>query len=861
MEQQLRILRLKKKKLLFLCCVLACTLLLMGITCASGSDATYDDGGSALDKTMLSSMDFTQLKMFDANNGWAATPTSVLQTTDGGQHWTDVTPVDWEPLPVSPTADSSASEDTGITTATFLDMDHAWIVSETLPTSSIPTPNIGSPVTTATTTVSLPPQTFPVSIRATVDGGKTWMDAETFTVKNLAQVYPPYFINDSDGWLEMAVSGESSASTQSQNKPGGDTVYVVHTTDGGITWAPFFTRGVKLPGEGLKDGFSMNAYCTNQANTAPGFPACSSILSNTIITTPANQGCSTPLAGNTLGWTTVVDTNKVLIDETLNSTEGWHTITEAAPGGTPNQNGDSSVVTNAPLIFQDGADIVPVQVQSDPDGNDPSHYFLHLYLLDYTHKILGYYYPVSLSPTTTFAVPPIYNQNTIAAPDLKHIFVIGQTYDPGNTSAPTPYGDWNVYEYTNGAWQTLTSQTDATIPAGTDGKLSTAVFNAGLSNLDFLNDNQGWATNGANLYSIKNNHDGTTTWSQVYPPAGTTTTSAVPPVNVTRTPGTVIPAAHPGACVPPAPTPPPNNPPNNPSKHLLTGYWQDFTNGSTAMRLKDVNSNYNLVAVAFANADPNNPGGVTFSIDSGLSGALGGYDLAQFTNDVATLHAQGRKVVISVGGQNGAISVNDATSATNFANSVYGLMKTYGFDGVDIDLENGMNPTYMSSALKQLSALAGSSLIITLAPQTVDMQSTSSDYFQLALDIKSILTIVNMQYYNSGTMLGADGNVYAEGTVDFLTALATIQLQGGLDPSQVGLGVPASTSAAGSGYVSPTVVNDALDCLASGTNCGSFKPPKTYPDIGGAMTWSISWDAVNNYDFANTVGPHLSSLT
>jgi hypothetical protein len=34
------------------------------------------------------------------------------------------------------------------------------------------------------------------------------------------------------------------------------------------------------------------------------------------------------------------------------------------------------------------------------------------------------------------------------------------------------------------------------------------------------------------------------------------------------------------------------------------------------------------------------------------------------------------------------------------------------------------------------------------------MQSTGGDYFELALDIKSILTMVNVQFYNSGTMNG-----------------------------------------------------------------------------------------------------------
>lgn len=185
-------------------------------------------------------------------------------------------------------------------------------------------------------------------------------------------------------------------------------------------------------------------------------------------------------------------------------------------------------------------------------------------------------------------------------------------------------------------------------------------------------------------------------------------------------------------------------------------------------------------------------------------------------------------MIISVGGEKGTVAVNDSASATNFANSVYAVMQEYGFDGVDIDLENGLDATYMTQALRSLSAKAGPSMILTMAPQTIDMQSTSNSYFRTALNVKDILTVVNMQYYNSGSMLGCDGKVYSQGSVDFLTALACIQLENGLDPSQVGLGLPASTRGAGSGYVAPSVVNAALDCLTRGTNCGSFKPSKTY---------------------------------
>ncbi|MFD8459143.1 chitinase [Streptomyces antimycoticus] len=290
-------------------------------------------------------------------------------------------------------------------------------------------------------------------------------------------------------------------------------------------------------------------------------------------------------------------------------------------------------------------------------------------------------------------------------------------------------------------------------------------------------------------------------------------------------------------------------------KHAVTGYWQNFNNGAAVQKLRDVQDQYDIIAVAFADAT-GTPGAVDFTLDP----AVGYGSEQQFKDDIKAKQAAGKSVVISIGGQNGTVSINDSASANNFANSVYALMREYGFNGVDIDLENGLNATYMTQALRSLSAKAGSGLVITMAPQTIDMQSTSGAYFQTALNIKDILTVVNMQYYNSGSMLGCDGKVYSQGSVDFLTALACIQLEGGLSPSQVGLGLPASTRGAGSGYVSPAIVNNALDCLARGTNCGSFKPARTYPGLRGAMTWSTNWDATAGNAWSNAVGPKVHGL-
>ncbi|MFD8191203.1 chitinase [Streptomyces wuyuanensis] len=297
--------------------------------------------------------------------------------------------------------------------------------------------------------------------------------------------------------------------------------------------------------------------------------------------------------------------------------------------------------------------------------------------------------------------------------------------------------------------------------------------------------------------------------------------------------------------------------PGNPSvpKHALTGYWQNFDNGATVQKLRDVSSQYDIIAVSFADSTAT-AGEIVFNLDP----AVGYGSVDEFKSDIAAKKSAGKSVILSVGGERGNVTINSDASATAFANSAYSLMQSYGFSGIDIDLEHGINAAYLTKALRQLSQKAGSSLVLTMAPQTIDMQNTGTEYFKTALAVKDILTVVNMQYYNSGSMLGCDQKVYAQGSVDFLTALACIQLEGGLDPSQVGIGVPASTRGAGSGYVDPQIVKNALDCLTRGTNCGSFKPSRTYPTLRGAMTWSTNWDATAGNAWSNAVGPHVHNL-
>jgi chitinase len=221
------------------------------------------------------------------------------------------------------------------------------------------------------------------------------------------------------------------------------------------------------------------------------------------------------------------------------------------------------------------------------------------------------------------------------------------------------------------------------------------------------------------------------------------------------------------------------------------------------------------------------------------------------------LQLRGQKVILSVGGADNTIVVDDNASVTNFVNSTYSLIQDYGFDGIDINFETGMSPTYLAEAIKQLAAKVGEDFILTMAPQTIDFKVNSSgvasgDYYNLIAEVKDLITIVNLQLYNSGTQYGLDGNVYTQGTVDFATALITILIEKGLDQSQVGIGSNYSSSSGG--YMTPSNFVSAYNSLRNGgiTIGGTYTIPHAYSNLGGFMIWSINGDASLGNVFSST---------
>ena len=299
-------------------------------------------------------------------------------------------------------------------------------------------------------------------------------------------------------------------------------------------------------------------------------------------------------------------------------------------------------------------------------------------------------------------------------------------------------------------------------------------------------------------------------------------------------------------------------------QHMVTGYWHNFCNGSTNLKLIDVPSYYDMICVAFTESTVT-PGEVTFELDHDLTIAVGGYSKKQFIQDIKDLQSKGQHVIISVGGANGRISINSEEAADKFASSLSAIIKEYGFEGVDIDLEGSAvsGTEYIARGLRKLHNEFGDDFIITMAPETYYMHKADGlmgAYYRLATEIKDILTICYPQFYNAGGDIGYNDFNARYPSQSFITSLATMYIENGLRPDQLAIGVPAMSSAAGSGYITTDNLKEVVNSLVYKKTLDGFTPPREYKTLRGVMTWSINWDGTQNYAWAKSMSELMDSL-
>lgn len=66
-----------------------------------------------------------------------------------------------------------------------------------------------------------------------------------------------------------------------------------------------------------------------------------------------------------------------------------------------------------------------------------------------------------------------------------------------------------------------------------------------------------------------------------------------------------------------------------------------------------------------------------------------GVSQSVFIAKVQAQQMQGKKVLISVGGATASIDLTTTANKNAFVSSMTSIINTYGFDGIDIDIENG----------------------------------------------------------------------------------------------------------------------------------------------------------------------------
>lgn len=328
----------------------------------------------------------------------------------------------------------------------------------------------------------------------------------------------------------------------------------------------------------------------------------------------------------------------------------------------------------------------------------------------------------------------------------------------------------------------------------------------------------------------------------------------------------------------------------------LIGYWHNWNDANAPyLPLDAIDDRYNVVEVAFAL--PVSPTDMT------LVFSPEGVSQSAFMAQMQALQSQGKKVLLSIGGATASIDLTTDENKAAFVSSLTGLVDSYGFDGIDIDIEHGNsilalggtigNPANIAQvhlieaieeAMAHHQALHGEKLLLTMAPETAYVQGGQSafgniwgGYLPIIDALRDSLDMLQVQLYNSGTMFGVDQIIYTQGTADFIVAMTDAVIEGfstaggefqGLPASKVAVGLPACPSAAGGGYVEPNTVAAAVDYLL-----GLDGQPGAYalvdaaghPELGGMMTWSINWDAASacggTYAYADVFAGAFSGNT
>ena len=240
----------------------------------------------------------------------------------------------------------------------------------------------------------------------------------------------------------------------------------------------------------------------------------------------------------------------------------------------------------------------------------------------------------------------------------------------------------------------------------------------------------------------------------------------------------------------------------------MIGYYHTWNNdGNPFIKLRDVDKNWDVINISFA--EPEKAGSTDGKMKFDISGLTSDYTKDDFKKDVKSLQAQGKKIVLSIGGYEGYFSLTSDNAVNQFVSDIKSIINEYGFDGIDIDLEQSSvqfesgndkdinNPTSpkvvnMIKAIRTICDSYGNDFILSWAPETFYVQlgysfygginqycdTRAGVYLPMINALRDKTSYVHVQLYNSSPITGLDGTSYNMGTKEGIVAMCEMLLKG-----------------------------------------------------------------------------------